>query len=106
MPETENPDVQKQLSALTQKLDEQTKKIHALEFEKRITKIHAKNPKFDAKDRSLEWMDGYIQALEDMPNSSPKTHSVAEVVPAGAIKQHKIGEPIDEDAVIVGGSEL
>jgi len=99
---TPDSDVMNKINALTKQIEAQNDKIHALEIEKRVSKIHAKNAKFDPKGKSLDFLDGYCQALEDLPANSPKQHSVAEVVPKEtAIKQHKVDEPIDEDEIVI-----
>lgn len=91
------------------KVRELEARIHKMEIEKRLEKIHTRNPKFNAEGKSLDYLDGYAQALADLPESTPKLHSTAETVPAPSIAKHgrNIGEPIDEDELIkdTGGSD-
>lgn len=86
-------------------------RIHSLEMDKRITKIHSLNPKFVHKEESLDYLDGYAAGLEFGKAQIPqdqKTHAVAQNIPISQAKIGKaIGEVIDEDEIIEnGGSDL
>jgi len=90
---TESDEKYKQLEA----------RIHFLEVEKRVSKIHAKFPKFDGNSKSIDYLDGFVDCLSQM-DTVPKSHAIAETVPKSQTKSGKaIGDVIDEDEKISSG---
>jgi len=93
------------------RIKELEERIHKMEkAQPLLQKIHTRKPDFKSDGKSLDYLEGYVQALDDFPGALSKQHSVAETVPAQAIAKHgrKIGEPIDEDELIKetgGGTE-
>jgi hypothetical protein len=94
----------------TDRVKELEARVHALEIEKRISKIHTGNSKFKYENQTLDFLDGYAKALEEMPTkpiSEPKSHAIAENIPKNQAKIGKpLGEVIDEDELLMEGSDL
>lgn len=99
---SEQPDAQ-----FSERIKELEAKVHSLEIEKRITRIHAMNAKFKDTEKSLDFLDGYGQGYEEaLKNHSsinstvpqtPKTNVAENIAKhSEAPKGTPVG-PIDED---------
>jgi len=81
-------------------------KVHGLEVEKRIMVIRMHNATFDGKDKSIDYLEGYMDAVK-LNKTDVKQHNVnvADVV-SKASKATRIGLAINEDDSIAPESDL